>query len=47
MTMFNDIVIEGGNIINSTKDYILNINPIIRHNQLSSNSIKNKIKELL
>ena len=44
--MFNNIVIEGGNIINSSKDYILNINPIIIHNQLSSNSIKNKIKEL-
>ena len=44
--MFNNIVIEGGNIINSSKDCILNINPIIMHNQLSSNSIKNKTKEL-
>ena len=45
--MFNGIVIEGGNIINSSKDYIMNINPIIMHNQLSSISIKNKVKELI
>ena len=43
---FGEIVIEGGNIINSTRDYIFNKNPIVMHNSLSWLEIKEKIKLL-
>ena len=43
---FGEIVIEGGNVINSTRDYIFNKNPIVMHNSLSWSDIKEKIRLL-
>jgi agmatine deiminase len=43
---FGKIIMEGGNIINSTRDYIFNKNPIIMHNSLPWADIKEKIKLL-
>ena len=44
--LFGEIVMEGGNIINSTRDYIFNKNPIVMHNSLSWSGIKERIKLL-
>ena len=44
--LFGEIVIEGGNVINSTRDYIFNKNPIVMHNSLSWSDIKEKIRLL-
>lgn len=44
--LFGKIIIEGGNIINSTRDYIFNKNPIAAHNTLSWPEIKEEIELL-
>ena len=43
--LLNEVIIEGGNIINSTKDYILNKNPIIIHNSLPWDIVEDKLIE--
>ncbi|MFT4517111.1 MAG: agmatine deiminase [Gammaproteobacteria bacterium] len=44
--LFSEIVMEGGNVINSARDYIFNKNPIVMHNSLPWSDIKEKIKLL-
>ena len=44
--LFGEIIMEGGNIINSTRDYIFNKNPIAAHNSLSWSEVKKEIKLL-
>ncbi len=44
--IFSNVVIEGGNIINSSRDYIFNKNPIVAHNSLCWTTIEKKIKSL-
>ena len=44
--LINEVIIEGGNIINSNNDYIFNKNSIIKHNSLSWNTIESKIKSV-